>query len=135
MSRSRSDSATTGGRNSGYQSTGSPVAREDEGFPGAFRDELAEVVGLRGGELAHAEVVHVYRHSNKKLLRFRRWGRCGRARNVAGAVSGRVAFRPGPGSVLGRGGVWLPLILACSVEADVAKGRRVTAQRCPRRSV
>jgi hypothetical protein len=53
MSRSSSDSATTGLGNRGYQSTGRPVAGQDQRFPGSFDDELVEVVGLGCGELAH----------------------------------------------------------------------------------
>jgi hypothetical protein len=34
-----------------------PVRGEDHGFAGAFGDEFVEVVGLGGGELAHAPVI------------------------------------------------------------------------------
>ena len=34
-----------------------PVVREVGGFPGSFGDQLIEVVGLGGGELADGEVV------------------------------------------------------------------------------
>ncbi len=55
MSRSRSDSATTGGER--VPVGGRPVGCQDQGFPGAFGDELVEVVGLGCGELSHREVV------------------------------------------------------------------------------
>ena len=57
ISRSSRDSATTGLGNSGYQSTGRPVAGEDQRAAGSFGDQFVEVVGLGGGELAHGEVV------------------------------------------------------------------------------
>ena len=57
MSRSRSDSATTGLGNSGYQSAGARLDVRISDLPGSLGDELVEVVGLGGGELAHAEVV------------------------------------------------------------------------------
>ena len=59
MSRSRSDSATTGLGNSGYQSAGCPVRGDDQrpAGLGTFGDQFVEVVGLLGGELAHGEVV------------------------------------------------------------------------------
>src|SRR5260221_14596368 len=36
---------------------GGPVRGEHEGSAGSFGDELVEVVGLGGGELAHREVI------------------------------------------------------------------------------
>ena len=57
MSRSRRDSATTGLGNSGYQSAGARLDVRIMGFPGAFGDQLVQVVGLGGGQLAHGEVV------------------------------------------------------------------------------
>ena len=57
MSRSRRDSATTGLGNSGYQSAGARLLVRISDFPALFGDELVEVVGLGGGELAHGEVV------------------------------------------------------------------------------
>ena len=58
ISRSRSDSATTGLGNSGYQSIG-PVGGQDQRpvVHGPFADQLVEVVGLGGGVLAQPEVV------------------------------------------------------------------------------
>ena len=49
----------TGLGNSGYQSTGRAVGGQDQRVPGggSFADQLIQVVGLRGGELAHGEVV------------------------------------------------------------------------------
>ena len=57
MSRSRRDSATTGLGNSGYQSAAARLEVRISERPGAFGDQLVEVVGLGGGELAHGEVV------------------------------------------------------------------------------
>ena len=57
MSRSSRDSATTGLGNSGYQSCGARLEVRIERAAGPFGDELVEVVGLGGGELAHGEVV------------------------------------------------------------------------------
>lgn len=59
MSRSSSDSATTGFGNSGYQSGGVAVGGRDQrpAGLGPFGDELVEVVGLRCRVLAHREVV------------------------------------------------------------------------------
>ena len=57
MSRSSRDSATTGLGNSGYQSAGARLLVRISGFPGSFGDQLVQVVGLGGGELAHGEVV------------------------------------------------------------------------------
>jgi hypothetical protein len=52
MRRSGRDSATTGLGNSGC-----PVAGQDQRAPRSFGDQLIKVVGLGGGQLAHAEVV------------------------------------------------------------------------------
>ena len=57
MSRSSRDSATTGLGNSGYQSAGARLEVRIERAAGPFGDQLIQVVGLGGGELAHAEVV------------------------------------------------------------------------------
>ena len=56
MSRSRSDSATTGLGNSGYQSVGARLLVKMSDRP-PLGDQLVEVVGLGCGELAHGEVV------------------------------------------------------------------------------
>src|SRR5260370_944738 len=45
---------------------GAAVGRGDGGAqPNAFADELVEVLGLLGGEVAHGEVVHLLRHRSK----------------------------------------------------------------------
>jgi hypothetical protein len=59
ISRSSSDSATTGLGNSGYQSWGARFGgdRDRAAFGDALGDQFVEVVGLAGAELAHREVV------------------------------------------------------------------------------
>ena len=58
MTRSRRDSATTGLGNSGHLTVlRRPVRGQHERAAGPFGDELVEVIGLGGGELAHREVV------------------------------------------------------------------------------
>jgi hypothetical protein len=59
ISRSSSDSATTGLGNSGYQSLGGAVAGQDQwlGRDRAVGDEIVEVVALGGDVLSHGEVV------------------------------------------------------------------------------
>ena len=88
MSRSRRDSATTGLGNSGYQSAGARLDGQDQGAPGSFGDQLVEVVGLGGGELAHGEVVQDQDGGAGELARAA-CPRCGRR--------GRRPGGPGPG--------------------------------------
>jgi hypothetical protein len=57
MSRSRSDSATTGLRKRGIPVAGRPVARDDQRPDLPLGDEFVEVIGLGRGQLAHREVV------------------------------------------------------------------------------
>src|SRR6266516_4449664 len=59
MSRSSSDSATTGLGNSGYQSTGDRLAVRISGCPAAARSLVSSYRSSAwlGGELAHGEVV------------------------------------------------------------------------------
>ena len=57
MMRSRTDSATTGVGEQRIPVDGGPVGGEDQGAVLSFGDQLVEVVGLDGGEVAHGEVV------------------------------------------------------------------------------
>ncbi|MFE0515666.1 hypothetical protein [Streptomyces sp. NPDC058964] len=57
ISRSRSDSATTGLGKRGYQSLGALLPGGDQIHSLPFGDESVEVVGLGRVELAHREVV------------------------------------------------------------------------------
>ena len=57
MSRSRIDFGDDGVGEQRIPVGGGAVGGEDEAAVGAFGDQLVEVVGLGGGEVAHGEVV------------------------------------------------------------------------------
>ena len=57
ISRSSRDSATTGVGEQWVPVHRQAVRGQDQGAVGAFVDQLVEVAGLGGGELAHREAV------------------------------------------------------------------------------